>query len=44
MTPTQLGFRQPEETHLMESAICNESYGRRYLVDVGDATVSGHDA
>lgn len=39
----RLGFRQFEETHLMENAIYNELRRRGYAVDVGDVTVSERD-
>jgi uncharacterized protein len=31
----RLGFRQQEETHIMENTIFNELKGRGFLVDVG---------
>lgn len=36
----RLGFRQQEETHLMENAIYNELVARGYAVDVGVVDVS----
>lgn len=39
----RLGFRQFEETHLMENAIYNELRTRGWLVDVGNVTVSERD-
>ena len=36
----RLGFRQFEETHLMENAIYNELRARGYSVDIGNVTVS----
>ena len=35
----RLGFRQVEETHIMENIIYNELRGRGYLVDVGVVSV-----
>ncbi|WP_035438472.1 ATP-binding protein [Atopobium sp. oral taxon 810] len=39
----RLGFRQFEETHLMENAIYNELRARGYSVDIGNMTVSERD-
>lgn len=39
----RLGFRQFEETHLMENAIYNELRARGYSVDIGNVTVSERD-
>jgi len=39
----RLGFRQVEQTHLMENAIYNELRGRGYVVDVGMVQVSERD-
>lgn len=40
----RLGFRQQEETHLMENVIYNELVARGYVVDVGVVEVSEKDA
>ena len=39
----RLGFRQVEQTHLMENAIYNELRDRGYVVDVGMVQVSERD-
>lgn len=40
----RLGFRQVEETHIMENIIYNELRGRGYLVDVGVVSVRNRTA
>ena len=40
----RLGFRQVEETHVMENIIYNELRGRGYLVDVGVVSVRNRTA
>lgn len=40
----RLGFRQQEETHLMENVIYNELVARGYAVDVGVVEISEKDS